>query len=682
MLTHEKNRPHLAALSGLAATALFLLLLFGPCFSAHAESFDFYAATNVTAGDVVIWDTSDANAKAVKTADDQFSMDVVGIAAESASAGNDVRVRFSGGKVACNISGTIDITSNPWLVVSSTTGKAEGLSSRRAGTFAKAITNTGDPQAGQCYVALNVGLSAYGVGGEESDHGNLSGHGDDDHSQYHNDARGDARYFRQSEHLDSSAGAGDAGKPIKLDAGGKVDATMLADADVDHGSIGGLGDDDHSQYHNNTRGDARYLYRENAGAFTPDGDYEPATKKYVDDNDKFTVGTSFPGAPSAGDLFYHTTHKILFEYENSSWNPIINYGATLALYADTGTGSDTTGKGYGPTTDAAATIQWLWDNCVPATFNGIITMNVTPESYSETLIFSGKTRGTSTAEVILLGTLTNVDTGEADNDSTTSAIEDDGQGWTPSAHAGKLLRITSGDANGQERFIRDNDADTLDVGGRFTTAPDGGSDTFSIDTLGTSIAPGAGNTALFITDQSNVTIKYIKFDAGKYAVLLGNGSQDIEIQSCEFDTQTNNGINIGKGSNLKVNTAYIHAVGLGGINVINAVASLFDVYVLGCNTSNNAAMAGVKLTMNSYVVLSRCYIDGNNRYGVYNQFNSSLQMSVGASVNTITNHDTVGDVGVKSTYGGMGYTVVGQTYPVGTNDDDEDADAATGSFHS
>ena len=51
MLTHEKDRPHLAALSGLAATAVFLLLLFGPCFSAHAESFDFYATTNVTAGD-------------------------------------------------------------------------------------------------------------------------------------------------------------------------------------------------------------------------------------------------------------------------------------------------------------------------------------------------------------------------------------------------------------------------------------------------------------------------------------------------------------------------------------------------------------------------------------------------------------------------------------------------------
>jgi len=53
---------------------------------------------------------------------------------------------------------------------------------------------------------------------------------------------------------------------------------------LDHGNLQGKGDDDHSQYHNNARGDARYLYKENTDEFTPDGDYEPATKKYVDDN--------------------------------------------------------------------------------------------------------------------------------------------------------------------------------------------------------------------------------------------------------------------------------------------------------------------------------------------------------------------------------------------------------------
>lgn len=62
---------------------------------------------------------------------------------------------------------------------------------------------------------------------DTSDHGNLSGLSDDDHSQYHNDTRGDARYFQKTEHLNVSAGAGDSGKPIKLNSSGLIDTTML-----------------------------------------------------------------------------------------------------------------------------------------------------------------------------------------------------------------------------------------------------------------------------------------------------------------------------------------------------------------------------------------------------------------------------------------------------------------------
>ena len=63
--------------------------------------------------------------------------------------------------------------------------------------------------------------------GTNNDHGGLDGLADDDHTQYHNDARGDARYFQQTEFVDTSAGAGDAGKPIKLDSNGKVNDNML-----------------------------------------------------------------------------------------------------------------------------------------------------------------------------------------------------------------------------------------------------------------------------------------------------------------------------------------------------------------------------------------------------------------------------------------------------------------------
>jgi len=70
-------------------------------------------------------------------------------------------------------------------------------------------------------------------------HGNINGLDSDDHSQYHNDTRGDARYYQKSEFLNTSAGGGDAGKPVKLDAAGHIDATMINDGDVTHNSTAG-----------------------------------------------------------------------------------------------------------------------------------------------------------------------------------------------------------------------------------------------------------------------------------------------------------------------------------------------------------------------------------------------------------------------------------------------------------
>lgn len=80
------------------------------------------------------------------------------------------------------------------------------------------------------------------------DHGLLTGLADDDHPQYHNDARGDTRYYREDEHINASTGPADAGKPVVLDANGHIDSSMINNSDIDHGSISGLTDDDHLQY--------------------------------------------------------------------------------------------------------------------------------------------------------------------------------------------------------------------------------------------------------------------------------------------------------------------------------------------------------------------------------------------------------------------------------------------------
>jgi hypothetical protein len=51
--------------------------------------------------------------------------------------------------------------------------------------------------------------------------------------------------YAKTDYLNVSAGAGDAGKPIKLDADGHVDATMINDGDIAHDSTSGIDPDDH-----------------------------------------------------------------------------------------------------------------------------------------------------------------------------------------------------------------------------------------------------------------------------------------------------------------------------------------------------------------------------------------------------------------------------------------------------
>jgi len=203
------------------------------------------------------------------------------------------------------------------------------------------------------------------------DHGNLAGLGDDDHTQYHNDTRGDARYYTQTlldagqldnryyteteldagqldnryftevEHINTSAGAGDAGKPIKLDAGGHIDATMINDADIDHvnigsigtnthaqidthiadstihfteasidhGSIAGLGDDDHTQYHNDTRANTWFSGKDLADLGTKNhSDLDQLTWSTAD----HTIDTDFlPDTDASYDL-----GSILFQWQD------------------------------------------------------------------------------------------------------------------------------------------------------------------------------------------------------------------------------------------------------------------------------------------------------------------------------------------------------------------------------
>lgn len=71
-------------------------------------------------------------------------------------------------------------------------------------------------------------------------HGNLTGLSADDHPQYFNITRGDARYYTQAQFVSVSAGISSAGLPVKLNASGQIDSTMINSSSSNHESLSGL----------------------------------------------------------------------------------------------------------------------------------------------------------------------------------------------------------------------------------------------------------------------------------------------------------------------------------------------------------------------------------------------------------------------------------------------------------
>lgn len=128
---------------------------------------------------------------------------------------------------------------------------------------------------------------------------------------------------------------------------------------LDHGALTGLGDDDHTQYHNNTRGDARYLqltggtvtgvtaYQSNlnvggnasvSGTFIASGAASAGSTLYVGGvttlNSTLTHGgvthvphstsvtASRPTSPVTGQTWWDSSKKRLWVYSGSAWVPV------------------------------------------------------------------------------------------------------------------------------------------------------------------------------------------------------------------------------------------------------------------------------------------------------------------------------------------------------------------------
>lgn len=267
------------------------------------------------------------------------------------------------------------------------------------------------PKAGAAGT-LDAGWIPAGVG--VTDHGALTGLSDDDHSQYHNDTRGDARYYTETEldagqldnryytesevdiiasginhgdlenigtddhhaeshtvasHSDTTATGteletltdGSDGSSLhnhgsiyytetELDAGqldnryyteteadvfhnaldAKITASGVTNGDshdhsggdgaqIDHGGLAGLTDDDHSQYHNDTRGDTRYFTKTELGATTSG-----------------TSGSSLIGIPVLGSPTFTTqadSNNLFSSTGRATGGEITSAGGTIVTVA-------------------------------------------------------------------------------------------------------------------------------------------------------------------------------------------------------------------------------------------------------------------------------------------------------------------------------------------------------------
>lgn len=119
--------------------------------------------------------------------------------------------------------------------------------------------------------------------------------------------------FLTSDFVDSSAGVADAGKPVILDAAGKIDGSLFDFGVIDHGSLSGLGDDDHTQYTlaDGTRDFGGVVSYASHPTFN--SDTQLVDKKYVDDvaatlewqDSVVTASVLDPSAltPSTGDRY-------------------------------------------------------------------------------------------------------------------------------------------------------------------------------------------------------------------------------------------------------------------------------------------------------------------------------------------------------------------------------------------
>lgn len=151
-------------------------------------------------------------------------------------------------------------------------------------------------------------------GSVSTDHGNLIGLGDDDHPQYHDGSLPWTGNLNMGGFSISGVNLVD-GRDVSVD-GTNLDnhiadsSIHFTEGSIDHGSISGLGDDDHSQYLLLGGNEAR-------NQVTGSIDMGPSTGYFILPQ-AADVATSFP-AGSEGALAWDTDDEALYAHDGTQW---------------------------------------------------------------------------------------------------------------------------------------------------------------------------------------------------------------------------------------------------------------------------------------------------------------------------------------------------------------------------
>jgi len=126
----------------------------------------------------------------------------------SSTASGTAAISVSGGEYAIKISGSpVDGGGQLYKNLANATADTDALN--RITADGRYLQDA--PSDGSQYARKDGAWSVVSATGGTSDHGALTGLSDDDHTQYHNDTRGDARYYTQSQMDTSLSGKSDTG---------------------------------------------------------------------------------------------------------------------------------------------------------------------------------------------------------------------------------------------------------------------------------------------------------------------------------------------------------------------------------------------------------------------------------------------------------------------------------------